>query len=163
MILDRIVSAAGSVADLFGGAGLEVQPARLRRIEAKLDRLLEHHGLEREAEPPVPDDLRALWRAGKKVEAIRRYRRRHGAGLKQAKERLEGRLGPPDPARIEAKLDLLLAEADLRFDPFEGVEEEVVAALRRGRKIEAIKILRETSGLGLREAKERVEELQRGL
>lgn len=34
---------------------------------------------------------------------------------------------------------------------------EVVAALERGRKIEAIKLLRESRGLGLKEAKEAVE------
>ncbi len=34
---------------------------------------------------------------------------------------------------------------------------EVVEALRANRKIEAIKLLREATGLGLREAKERIE------
>ncbi len=34
---------------------------------------------------------------------------------------------------------------------------EVVAALREGRKVQAIKVLREHDGLGLKEAKERVD------
>ncbi|MFP6848119.1 MAG: ribosomal protein L7/L12 [Pseudomonas sp.] len=37
---------------------------------------------------------------------------------------------------------------------------EVVAALQRGRKIEAIKLLRELKGLGLKEAKDAVDDFQ---
>ena len=42
------------------------------------------------------------------------------------------------------------------------VEEEVRAALASRRKIEAIKIYREATGLGLKESKEAVEAMQRG-
>lgn len=41
-------------------------------------------------------------------------------------------------------------------------EEEVRAALASRRKIEAIKIYREATGLGLKESKEAVEAMQRG-
>jgi ribosomal protein L7/L12 len=63
--------------------------------------------------------------------------------------------------RIEAKLDLLLKQANIRFDPAAGVSNAVIEALRAGRKIEAIRLYRETSGVGLKEAKDFVEGVQR--
>ena len=44
-----------------------------------------------------------------------------------------------------------------------ALPEGVQAAIRRNRKIEAIKLLREETGLGLKEAKEEVEARQRKL
>lgn len=60
--------------------------------------------------------------------------------------------------RIESKLDQLLAQSAPRGgaqapDPYT----EVRASLANGRKIEAIKIYRELTGVGLKEAKEAVE------
>ena len=43
------------------------------------------------------------------------------------------------------------------MDPMIELEPEVVAAIRSGRKIEAIKKLREVRGLGLKEAKDLVD------
>lgn len=40
--------------------------------------------------------------------------------------------------------------------------DEVMAALRRGHKIEAIRLLRESYGIGLKQAKELVESVARG-
>jgi hypothetical protein len=50
--------------------------------------------------------------------------------------------------RVEAKL--------IKFDPFAHVSE-----LRANRKIEAIKLYRQATGVGLKEAKEFIEEVQR--
>jgi ribosomal protein L7/L12 len=63
--------------------------------------------------------------------------------------------------RVEAKLDLLLKHAGIAFDPYANVPAEVRDAVEQGRKIKAIKSYRQFSGLGLREAKAFVEELQR--
>ena len=63
--------------------------------------------------------------------------------------------------RVEAKLDLLLRNAGLQFDPYEGLPAPVVEAIRRGNKIEAIKHYRQTTGAGLKDAKEFIEEVQR--
>ncbi len=63
--------------------------------------------------------------------------------------------------RVEAKLDLLLKHAGIAFDPYANVPAEVRDAVERGRKIKAIKLYRQFSGLGLREAKAFVEEVQR--
>jgi len=63
--------------------------------------------------------------------------------------------------RIEAKLDLLLKHAGIAFEPYANVPAEVRDAVEQGRKIKAIKLYRQFSGVGLREAKAFVEEVQR--
>jgi ribosomal protein L7/L12 len=64
-------------------------------------------------------------------------------------------------SRVEAKLDLLLQNANLKFDPYANESRDVVEALRRGEKINAIKLYRQSSGVGLKEAKDAVEEMER--
>lgn len=63
-------------------------------------------------------------------------------------------------SRVDAKLDLLLKHANLEFDPFQNLPREVTEALQRGEKIQAIKHYREATGVGLKEAKVFVEEIQ---
>ena len=66
-------------------------------------------------------------------------------------------------ARIERKLDLVMQHLEIRDyaptgpDPLAQVRD----LARRGRKIEAIKAYRELTGVGLREAKDAVEGLDR--
>jgi hypothetical protein len=63
-------------------------------------------------------------------------------------------------ARIEKKLDMILKALDLSWrDP---LADEVQALLKQGRKIEAIKLYRERTGAGLKEAKEAVESIGAG-
>jgi len=64
-------------------------------------------------------------------------------------------------SRIDAKVDALLAQAGIRFDPYKDVPPAVAAAIQRGEKIEAIRQYRMASGVDLKTAKEFVEELQR--
>jgi ribosomal protein L7/L12 len=64
-------------------------------------------------------------------------------------------------ARVEGKLDRLLADAGLTFDPYANVPPAVAEALLRGEKILAIKLYREATGVGLKEAKDYVEDVQR--
>jgi hypothetical protein len=64
-------------------------------------------------------------------------------------------------ARLEDKIDALLKHEGIRFDPYAEVPPPVTDALRRGKKIEAIKEYRAATGAGLAEAKEYVEEVQR--
>jgi hypothetical protein len=64
-------------------------------------------------------------------------------------------------SRVEAKLDLLLKQANIKFDPYASVPLDIVQALRNGKKIEAIKLYRQASGIGLKEAKDFVEEVER--
>jgi hypothetical protein len=62
---------------------------------------------------------------------------------------------------VEAKLDLLLQHEGLKYDPYKNVPAAVAEAVRDGRKIEAIKRYREATGVGLKEAKDAIEEIQR--
>ena len=59
------------------------------------------------------------------------------------------------------KLDALLKHHGIRFDPYGEVPQPVLDALRRGKKIEAIKEYRAATGAGLKEAKDYVEDVQR--
>src|SRR5476649_2046157 len=63
--------------------------------------------------------------------------------------------------RVEAKLDLLLNHANIKFDPFVHISTEIAEAVRSGKKIKAIKLQRQSSGMGLKESKEFIEEIQR--
>jgi ribosomal protein L7/L12 len=62
-------------------------------------------------------------------------------------------------SRLEWKVDALLKHQGL--DPYSDVPAPVVAALQRGEKVEAIKQYRIATGVGLKEAKDRVEDVQR--
>jgi ribosomal protein L7/L12 len=64
-------------------------------------------------------------------------------------------------SRMEAKLDLLLKHANIEFEPYQNVPNEIAEALQKGEKIEAIKLYRQSNRVGLREAKEAIEEMQR--
>ena len=64
-------------------------------------------------------------------------------------------------SRVDAKLDLLLKQAGIEYDPYKNLPRQVTEALQRGEKIQAIKHYREAAGVGLKEAKELIEEVQR--
>jgi ribosomal protein L7/L12 len=103
----------------------------------------------------VDDDLvarvRSLMEAGQKIEAIKLFRERTGAGLKESKDAVEAiQRGQAVPSGPQSDRDL---------------EDEVVSLLEQGQKIEAIKRYRERTGVGLKGAKEAVERMaeRRGL
>ncbi|MBD8526753.1 hypothetical protein [Pseudomarimonas arenosa] len=64
-------------------------------------------------------------------------------------------------ARIERKLDLLLDNAGLRYDPLDGLPLSIQALVKQGKTIEAIKLYREAKGVGLKAAKEAIDEIRR--
>jgi kynurenine formamidase/ribosomal protein L7/L12 len=83
--------------------------------------------------------------AGRKIEAIKRYREATGAGLAAAKEAVEAReAGESPPARQSDD---------------SGFETQIVALVEGGKKIEAIKLYRERTGVGLKEAKDFIDAL----
>lgn len=88
-------------------------------------------------------ELRALLAEGRTIEAIKRYREATGADLATAKEAVEA-LEPTNP--------LAAGEA---IDP--DLEAEIIGLLQGLKKIEAIKLYRERTGMGLKEAKDAVE------
>jgi ribosomal protein L7/L12 len=69
---------------------------RLRNLELRLARLLQHVGFDADAKLPASEEVKALARTpGRKIAAIKAYREQTGAGLKEAKEEVE-RLMRPD-------------------------------------------------------------------
>jgi ribosomal protein L7/L12 len=72
---------------------------------------------------------------------------------------IENRISRADKraARIEHKLDLILGHLGLSEQ--EPWSDEVNGLVRDGKKIQAIKVYREATGAGLKEAKEAVEKL----
>lgn len=91
----------------------------------------------------LPPDVRAALNASNKIEAIRLLRLHTGLGLRDAKEAVESGSLPSKP----------LARPTLPQD----LPDEAVAALQRGRKIEAVKIVRAKFGIDLKAAKEIVD------
>lgn len=63
--------------------------ARLERVEQKLDLLLERSGIAAPDEDAALSEVRVLLRAGRKIEAIKRYREVTGVGLREAKDAVE--------------------------------------------------------------------------
>jgi ribosomal protein L7/L12 len=64
-------------------------------------------------------------------------------------------------SRVDAKIDALLKNAGVEFNEFENVPADVREAFERGETILAIQRLRAATGMGLKEAKEFVDELRR--
>lgn len=93
----------------------------------------------------LEDELRALMAADRKIEAIKQYRAATGAGLAQAKDAVEA-LVRRESLPTREPIDL----------PVEG---EIIMLLQQGRKIDAIKLYREHTGVGLKEAKDFIETL----
>ncbi|MFZ4183226.1 hypothetical protein ACPCTK_15615 [Streptomyces pseudogriseolus] len=60
---------------------------RVARVERKLDQVMRHLGLEEEV--PRRDEVLALVRDGKQVQAIKLYREATGAGLVEAKQAVD--------------------------------------------------------------------------
>jgi ribosomal protein L7/L12 len=81
------------------------------------------------------------------------------SGIRYRLERIQSRV--TEISRIEAKIDLLLKQANIEFNPYAHVAPDIAEAVRAGEKIRAIKLYRRSTGVGLREAKEFIEGLQR--
>jgi ribosomal protein L7/L12 len=90
-------------------------------------------------------ELRALLAEGRKVAAIKRYREEMGVGLAEAKQAVEAiERDQPPPA----------GEPD-----DDSWQSQVAALLEDGRKLQAIKLYRERTGAGIKEAREAVDAL----
>ncbi len=102
-----------------------------------------------DAPEPIPDSLedaiRSLLAQGKMIAAIKLYREQTGVGLAEAKQAVErfalGETLPDDDAAAA--------------DP----DQQILKLLAAGQKIAAIKLYREQTSAGLKEAKDAVEAL----
>lgn len=95
---------------------------------------------------PLPTDVLAALQDGNTIEAIKRLRQATGLGLKEAKDAIDAHL-----AGLPVSISVREAGSGLQLPA------DVLAALREGNKIEAIRLLREHTGLGLKEAKDAVD------
>ena len=96
----------------------------------------------KEPHVPLPPEVQAAIARGNKIEAIRLLREATGLSLASAKEAVE-HAGLPSLQRSAGGTHAL--------------PPQVLAELARGNKIEAIKLLREATGVGLKEAKDTVD------
>ena len=101
-----------------------------------------------------------------KIQAVKELKDATGWGLKQSKDFVDGMeqdtsLQTPEPGE-QTPVAVNVAAADIDFDDLDrdGLL-RVMAEIREGRKINAIKEVREMTGLGLKEAKDLVEEIER--
>ncbi len=120
------------------------------RTASALNDLLENQPVARSVDI---DQIRQLARAGKKIEAIKLVREQTGLGLKEAKDAVEA---------IERgeTLELTLRVTSTTHG-VSGVDlDPITELLRQNKKIEAIKLYREQTGLGLKEAKDAVEAIE---
>ena len=100
---------------------------------------------------PVREEASGLLTQGRKMDAIKLMREKTGLGLKEAKEAvesLEKLPASPPPASLVATLRRAQDTSD-----------EVQKLVAKGQKIEAIKLIRDRAGLGLKEAKDLVDRL----
>ena len=67
-------------------SALERRLDRLSRLDAKVDALLRHSGVEFDAFQDVPGDVREALERGETILAVKRFRQATGADLKEAKE-----------------------------------------------------------------------------
>jgi ribosomal protein L7/L12 len=95
---------------------------------------------------PAPA-LDALAR-GQTIEAIKLVREATGLGLKEAKALVDAHLAGA-PSSLASSFEKAL--------PAGGLTSTAIEALQRGSKIDAIRLVREQTGLGLKEAKDAVE------
>ena len=101
-----------------------------------------------------PDVLEAL-QNGRTIDAIKRLRKHKNFGLAEAKAALEAYAR--SRAGELAAMNAPAAEA-FRQDAGRVLPPAVVEALQRGDKMAAVKLLRERTGLGLKAARERIEQ-----
>lgn len=101
---------------------------------------------------PLTDDqleqIRAELRAGRKLQAVKLYKEWTGSSLLDAKQYVE-QMKARHPADF----------APMASGPGDDEMDQILDALRQGRKIQAIKLYKENSGASLKDAKEFIERL----
>jgi ribosomal protein L7/L12 len=110
----------------------------------------QHTKLSEMAEMYKGDDaIERMLVAGNKIKAIKLYRERNGVGLKEAK------------GAVEMMMELKAPPVAGSYQSGKGYVDpnELQRLISAGEKIQAIKYYRETTGVGLKEAKDSVEAL----
>lgn len=104
--------------------------------------------------PGSTDDVQRLMAVGNKIGAIKLVREQTGMGLKESKDYVEA---------LERSLPMLPTPPAQTAPPVDSstLDPEVLLLLAQHQKIGAIKLVRERTGLGLKESKDYVEALER--
>ena len=97
--------------------------------------------------------LRELIKENRLIEAIKLVRLKTGMGLKEAKDYVE-------ELKAGKNVSPLSERDQTTSEEKENFKKEVVRLAASGHKIEAIKVLRHATGIGLKEAKDYVENLK---
>ena len=97
-------------------------------------------------DPALRQELQALLAQKRVIDAIKLCRERTGLGLKEAKDLVDA---------VAEGRDAVVPAA-----PTASTDFDLLPLLREGRKIEAIKLYRERTGVGLKEAKDAVDALE---
>jgi ribosomal protein L7/L12/streptogramin lyase len=105
-------------------------------------------------------EVATLVRGGNKIQAIKLYRELTGTSLADAKDAVE-RLERGEPLALQ-QTSFGLAGPVTGGDQHAAAIDEVKRLLREGNKIAAIKVFREAFGVGLKEAKDAVEDIETG-
>jgi ribosomal protein L7/L12 len=100
------------------------------------------------------EELAELIASGQKIEAIRRVRELTGLGLADAKELVE-KLAAGKPVSLAPRISTAPSISEIDDD----LAAEVRAMVARGEALGAIRLLRQRTGCGLKEGRERVEAL----
>ncbi len=112
-------------------------------------RLTEHDDGPDGNQDSLAAEIRSLLAVDRKIAAIKLYRERIGCGLAEAKAAVE-QIG-----RGETPIDEAAREAPVVND----LDKQVLELMIAGQKIAAIKLVRERTGCGLKDAKDAVETL----
>jgi ribosomal protein L7/L12 len=94
-----------------------------------------------------PADVQSALQRGKTIDAIKLLRVATGLGLKDAKDVIDA---------CQSGKPATLRQAFIKVST--ALHEDVLTTLKYGNKIEAIKLLREQTGMRLKEAKDAVDE-----
>lgn len=106
--------------------------------------------------PTLPPDVLAAIDNGQLIEAIKRLRAATGLGLKEAKDLIDAH---QRGKAVGFGNDSATAAMGSPFH----VPDAVRQALAEGNKIEAIRLLRDHEGLGLKEAKDRADAIEQSM
>lgn len=120
-----------------------------------------------QAQPVESGDLagavRMVLERGNKIEAVKLVRERTGLGLKEAKDFVDGIERGTAPATIPRTFGSsgnIIGEIREIVATAQDITEEVNALIDSGKQIEAIKLVRERTGLDLKQAKDFVERIE---
>nr|WP_178130567.1 ribosomal protein L7/L12 [Reyranella sp. CPCC 100927] len=103
--------------------------------------------------------VRAMVARGEKIEAIKMVREMTGLGLKEAKDYVEAL--PNAPSMMTVARQMVMASSAAAGGSA-SVRTEAATLVARGQALEAIKLVRERTGMGLKEAKDYVDALAEG-